>query len=619
MLKFLMIKDLKFHGSLGCVDFTAHVCGPDAKSTYFYEEGPSFVRFFSRGNEFTITDGSVRYNGAGGSFCRYMFGVEKSLKDLMKKEVLNRLIMFGAFQDKAGRLIFTNETDGFEPFDRLFLQGNAVKNYYFFVSSDYRQETRRRQKELLILLGKFLKRTTLLDGENDSELMENFLRNLNEHHSTVFIFKLVHRDNEAFWKTFREAYFRDKSISKDEEFYLFEAASKLGIDYYQQERIKIDLMYGHPENKPIVDQHRDILISALEKGTLEHSEIARLRRLKTLRIRNRIPGVLFDTLDELLLKGKQIQELEYTDHLREARSIFENLFLAPQLKNNIIKEDIVRLIRAKHRAYTDADVGFEQMLLDIGKLCDETAKESGDYKLLEDLSNIITFFDRYDHVQASMSQLAFMREINLNEDFLRSIAGNKKEFDSLEDGLFQGLFVKDLLANRYITNYGRKKVVALSKGIGRIATGDASLRDIIAELRMIADEEMLYWEIHSSLKDKMGTFYPALESKEGKKELCARIGRELAARGVAMRVPEKLFEKAFVDLKKELFYLNHLLPIIIKTTDTRLREDFLANSGLDRFYVEGLEKGYFEERGLDPFLLELLKEAKDIPSGEREK
>lgn len=606
-----MINDLRFHGTLGYVEFFVHVSGPDAKNLYIYEETSDSVRFFSRENEIVIRPDSISYKGTGGSFCEYMFGVEKSLKDLMKKEVLNRLIMFGAYLDKSERLMFTNNTAGEDTLERIFLQGHAVKNYVFFISSAQRQETKKRQKQILSQAGKFLKRTTLLVEDNDQELMEKLTKALNEPSSTIFLFKVIHRNNQSFCRTFQDLYFKEKNLNKEEETYVSELAVRLGIDYYQQERMKIDVMYRHPENRPIADQHRDILVSAAE-GPLQPSELARLRRLKTLRIRNKIPGILFETLDNLLLRGKMIQELEEADYLKEARSILENLFFTdPSFKSHIIKEDIIRLIRAKHRAYTEGDMGFEQMLLDIGKLCDETSKETGDYALLEELSSIITYFDRYDHVQGYMSQLAFMQDVKLTEDFLRSLIGNKKEFEEAEEGLFNEIFVKDLLGNKYITSYGKKKIQTLAEGIERIITGDSSLRDLIAELRMISDEERLYWEVHAALKEKLRSFYPHLDTAEGRDEIRSDIEKEIAARGIAMRVPEKFFNKAFFDLKKESFYINHLLPVVIKTTGTALREDFIANSGLDRFYIENIERTYFEEKGLDMFLLDLLKEGKE--------
>jgi uncharacterized protein (TIGR04442 family) len=53
----------------------------------------------------------------------------------------------------------------------------------------------------------------------------------------------------------------------------------------------------------------------------------------------------------------------------------------------------------------------------------------------------------------------------------------------------------------------------------------------------------------------------------------------------------------------EELYLHNLLPRIIAGRDDALRDDFLKNSGLDRFYVEELEREYFEYNGLDMELL----------------
>lgn len=54
------------------------------------------------------------------------------------------------------------------------------------------------------------------------------------------------------------------------------------------------------------------------------------------------------------------------------------------------------------------------------------------------------------------------------------------------------------------------------------------------------------------------------------------------------------------------------MPLIIHNKDTVLREDFLNNSGLDRFYVEIIEKEYFEKRSLDVSLLELIREGSEL-------
>jgi uncharacterized protein (TIGR04442 family) len=59
-------------------------------------------------------------------------------------------------------------------------------------------------------------------------------------------------------------------------------------------------------------------------------------------------------------------------------------------------------------------------------------------------------------------------------------------------------------------------------------------------------------------------------------------------------IPPQVFRDVVVNIKTEAIYLHNLLPQIIAQRDTALREDFLENSGLDRFYVEELEREYFE-------------------------
>ena len=613
VLYFFMISDLRLHGSIGPAEYFAFVGGASAFNTYFYEEGPSSIRFFSKGNEFTMTDEGIHYKGTGGSFCEYMFGVEKPLKDLVKKTIANRLIMFGAFPDKDEKVIFTNDTEGRESFYRLFFQGHAVKNYYFFVSSDYSGDYKKRQKNILRAAGKFLKRTNLIAEDLDTELLDGFLTELKEQNSTVFIFKLIHNRNRKFYRAFTNFYSDKRLLSHSDEVFIEDIAARHDIDRYQQERIKIDIMYRHPDNKRVVDEYRDLLLSGISKDTFQHSEFARLRRLRTLGIRNNIPSVLFDTLDELLLRGRKIQEIEEPDYLRETRSILQSLFFKdPSLKKHIINEDIVRLIKAKQMAYSEGDKGFEQILLDTVRACDEFARENNDFSLFEEFTSIVTYFDRYDNVHTLLSQLAFMENVAFTEDSLRSLIGNKKEFDKLDIRLFDATFIRELLNNKYITGYGRRKINAISKGIKKISAGDASLKDIITELNTIADGEILYRHVHAALKERMRSFFSGLDTKKGRDKIREDIARELVEKGIVNEVSKRLFDKVFLDLRKESFYLNHLLPLIIHNKDTALREDFLNNSGLDRFYVEIIEKEYFEKRSLDVSLLELIREGSEL-------
>jgi len=64
-------------------------------------------------------------------------------------------------------------------------------------------------------------------------------------------------------------------------------------------------------------------------------------------------------------------------------------------------------------------------------------------------------------------------------------------------------------------------------------------------------------------------------------------------------IPDHLFNETIFTIKKEAMYLHTLLPAIISECNVGLREDFLQNSGLDRFYVEELEREYYEKNKLD--------------------
>ncbi|HTR45190.1 MAG TPA: TIGR04442 family protein [Thermodesulfovibrionales bacterium] len=599
-----MLKNLMLHGGIGAVDFFVFAAGANISNLYFYQEDPSEIRFFSKGNELILSRDSVTYVGTGGGFCEYMFGVEKPFKDLVKEEVRNRLVMFGAFLDEEERLIFSNDTQGAESFPRLFMLGHAVNNYYFLVSSPGRTELMERQKQIVQVVGKLLKRTDLLDEDRDQELIESFVATLNEPGSTTFLFKLVHRGNREFYRAFQTSYASDRTLSEEDAALLNTIAERHAIDFYQQERMKIDVMYRHPDNRRVVDEYRDILLRITRKESVEQSEVARLHRLRTLSIRNNIPRVLFDTLDDLLIKDRHLQTIEEPEYLKESRAILENLFFKDSsLKRHIITEDILKLIRAKHMASTRSDLGFENVLLNTGRACDEYARETNDFGIFEEFSSIITYFDRYDTVRTSLSRLAFMDDVDLTEDVLRSLIGNKKEFDALDRGLFKELFVKDMVTNRYINTFGKKKIKTLSEGIEKVIRGDASLKEIVSALHAVVEEERLYKLIRTALKEKVRDFYSPLATKEGLSRVRAEIRQEMSTHGVVAEVPRRIFDKALIDLKTESYYLNHLLPTIIQNADLDLREDFLTNSGLDRFYVEDLEKAYFLDKGLEMTIL----------------
>lgn len=605
-----MIHEIKLNGKANeKLDYYVTITGANLSGRYFYECLPDGDRFFSGGNEFVIKHDGVRYMGTGGSLCEYMFGVDLPLKDLLRKDVSNRLVMYGAFYDKTDNITFTNNTAGKESFDQVFLSGNAVSNYYFFVHSAKKSEIRDLQREILKTIGKLVKRSDTVGAIDDSRLCREIFDAMGDPRALVFLFRLVNRHNEEYFHTFNRLYAEHKAVSAEGNAVMEDLAKRYNIIPYQQERIKIDGMYKLPENKKIVDEYKDILIAVSDKGEVNPSELAKLSRLRTLSLRLNIPYTLFDTLDELLLKDMNIVEVEEPDYIRDTRAIFEGLFFrADKIRGHISHEDLIKLLKAKQKSTTHRDPAFESLLLDTVRACDEHARDTNDMTVLEAMSHILTYFDRYDSASTTINNLAFMENSVLSEDQIRSLSGNKEIFDKIHQDLFRELFMDYLRENRYLTRYGRKKVDALHRGLLQIKSGDMTYRELSALLMTINEDDRLYTAIHRYIKDRFKSIYAELNSKEDQEIFIQDLNREIQSKGIVEGpIPHGVFEEIILDIRKESFYLNNLLPHIIVSRDSRVREDFLTNSGLDRFYVEELERDYFDMNRIEMNILEEIR------------
>jgi uncharacterized protein (TIGR04442 family) len=605
-----MIREIKLHGKANeRLDYYVTITGVDLSNRYCYESLAEGDRFFSGGNEFIIQEKGVRYQGTGGSLCEYMFGVDLPLKDLLRKDVANRLVMYGAFYDKNDNITFTNNTAGGETFDQVFLSGNAVSNYYFFVHSPKKIEIKDLQRKILKAIGKQLKRSETVGTADDSKLCRELFDAVGDSRSLVFLFRLLNRHNEEYFRTFNRLYHEQKIITPAGTVELEDLAKKYNIIPYQQERIKIDGMYKLPENKRIVDEYKDILIAVSEKGEVNPSELAKLSRLRTLSLRLNIPHTLFDTLDELLLKDMNIVEVEEPDYIRDTRAIFEGLFFqADKIRGHTSSEDLIKLLKAKQKSTMNRDPAFESLLLDTVRACDEHARDTNDMSVMESMSHILTYFDRYDSTSSTINNLAFMEYSTLSEDNIRSLSGNKEIFEQIHPDLFRELFLESIMSNRYLTRYGRKKIDILGRGLIEIKAGNSTFREVAGTLSRINEVDTLYTSIHRYIKERFKSIYAEINSKEDQEIFIQDLNREIQSKGIVQTpVPRSVFEEIILDIRKESFYLNNLLPHIIVSRDNRVREDFLLNSGLDRFYVEELEKDYFEMNRIESDILEEIR------------
>ncbi len=261
---------------------------------------------------------------------------------------------------------------------------------------------------------------------------------------------------------------------------------------------------------------------------------------------------------------------------------------------------MIKLLHAKRQASENRDHMFEQLLLDTGKTCDEKIRDGADLQLLEMFSYIVTYFDRYDSTSANINQLAFMENVHFSEEIIRSLLGNRDEFNALGPGLFSELFFEAIFDNKYLGAFGRKKIICLQNGLEQISDGRMTVQGLLGRLKNIDKEEKLYKILLDHVKERIRNFYSKYNTKAEQDALREEITEELINKKILTdEIPADLFRSVVVNIKKEAIYVHNLLPQIIAEKDPALREDFLENSGLDRFYVEELEREYFELNDLD--------------------
>lgn len=605
-----LIRDFTLHGIVtDRIEYYATVIGRHLeRELYSFElggpEDDFFVRFFSRGNQLTIESAGVSFRGTGGSFCEYMFGVDLPYEDLTKAEVCNRLTMHGAFEDPEHKgLRLTQRTEGRESFDSIFLNGNAVSNYFFFVSTPRTDvDPLEVQREVLRLAGKRLKRFQLTGERNVAlsrvaEAMNEWLADIDP---TLFVVELVHPVNSVYYEECRRAFLSKRDLSGAVEVDLVARAQELGIDQYTRERIKIDVVYKDPENKLLIDEYKRLLVQASSLDVVPPEVSARLARLRTLSLRRRIPEVLLKKLDHRFpLAHPENGDVESGNYLASARAVLEGLFLSSAASHQLDRSDLETLMRAKHRATLTRDMGFEELLLETGRRIDE-AVERGDRSLagIEHFSTIITYFDRYDACSEAINRLAFIGESTLDADRIRSLRNHREAFDDVTCGLFEEFFFEPLHQNTYLSAFGRKKVRALREGLDQLIQGESTYSDVASRLEATAQREKQYNLLAAYFRNNIKLAYE-WRSGEPIETLHERVNTELFVRGLIREaLPQQSFQSVLQDILAEDFYVTELLPRVIESGNQKLRIDFIENSGLDLFRIEELEKEYVERHRL---------------------
>jgi uncharacterized protein (TIGR04442 family) len=613
-----VIRAIVHQGFIGHdIEYFAAIAGPDVDRRFFFEQlntgRGEVVRYFGGNSEVVLNPDGVRFRGNGGIFGEYMFGGHLPVGDLLNDQVLNRLVLFGATTDPDTReLRFTTNTEGFETYDNLFLHGNAVANYFFFVDDRKRfHDVSDRQEQTLKQIGRLLKRSEKVGKGNFLALAHELLDLLAEPETTLAIVRIVQRTHQRLYEIYRERYVSSRAL-------VIGAGAQDGeelpaIDPYQRERLQIDVIYHHPDNQELIDEYKRVLASCAG-SIIGPSARARLMRLRTLALRNEVPPSIFDMLEEIVLQDRPASTHDADpEYIRSTREILVGFLLGKNITRKLSPLDLVQLMENKQKAAANRDQTFEELLLDTGRLIDEIGREEEDFERLESFGELITLFDRIDHTTTLINKLAFMDDVELSPEQVRSLLGNMQVFEKLRRGLFQQLFIDPIVANEYALTYGKKKLYALTLGLISIENNEASIGDVTQAIADLNRHERAYFAIYRLSRRRMSNFYLELNTAEGRetfrREIRAEIAHDEHLKEIQDVLSEALLEEVITKIRLEAFYINQLLPKIIDDQDARMRNDFLSNSGLDRFQVEELEAEYFEMRAYPPQLLEFIRTA----------
>ena len=110
----------------------------------------------------------------------------------------------------------------------------------------------------------------------------------------------------------------------------------------------------------------------------------------------------------------------------------------------------------------------------------------------------------------------------------------------------------------------------------------------------------MYIVLLEQVRHRVRHFYSKFATKADQDALRRDVTEELKARRrITQDIPDHIFQEVMLTLQKEAMYIQSILPVVVADRNSAMREDFLENSGLDRFYVEELEREYFENNGLE--------------------
>ena len=272
----------------------------------------------------------------------------------------------------------------------------------------------------------------------------------------------------------------------------------------------------------------------------------------------------------------------------------ENRHLQP-----LSPEMIAKFLLANKLARDCGNRTLEQTQLLISTACDERCKENGSDETYNYFIKLMEYVHLCDDIQEQISKLAFMETLFIDADLITSLHRNKTIFNRLEETLFERLFLSDIMSSKFLGCYGRRKVSFVSNGLDKISAGITTANDILAGLNDLEKEQKLLLFILDNVRDKIRNNYSKFSSQNDLDILKRLLNIDLHHKNLHTdEIPDALFNQGIEIIKKEAIYYNNLLPMILRTNNRGLREEFIAESGLDLFYIEELENHYCDSNNI---------------------
>ncbi len=595
-----MKTELRLHGLINQqVEFFATAAGRRLSHHHFYVMEEGKVRFFSPGNELTLTQEGMVQRGTGGTLCSYLYGDRLPPADLIKDGVVNRLTLLGATIDLQGQLQWSDHHQAVLDYDQVFRQGHAIHNYFFFIHGLAGDSIQMRQETLLRLLGKYLKRMPEPTHADDSRLTAGILSQL-PHNCTLYLIRLTNSRHLHYQQELRNLYYPDRKMADIRLKALNDLAEHLGISPLQQDRIRLEVIYRHRDNYRVADSYRKLLLACAAQRHITPAQQQQISRIKTIALRQQIPEILLQALDQNYLAGLDpcAQEAEY---ITTARNLLSRLATGQEFGS----ESVAELLVARQQVRRHHDYRFNRMIEEFKTPPRDLNSSNTDR---QQFNSICLLLDTIDITTTIINRIVFLDNHLPAETVIHRLLMSYQEFDRIKTGLFEQLFFTDLHNTSYIGNFGRRKLTHLRHGLAAVSAAQLRVSELYEELHFITGEEQHFRNTLTAAKAWLKTHNTHIQNKKIHEDLYQALNHELDSRNIFdQRLNRQMFEKVLHDLHMEHLYLHEFLPEIIDNGNQVLREDFFINSGLDYFQIEEIELGYAHENNLDPNILQRLQ------------